>query len=114
MEDMRQQINSILQDPEAMSKLKDMAQSLGLENTPPPTGGEEAMPQIDIDMVQKLSGLVGKSSIDSNQRSLLAALTPYVRREQLGKLEKAMRAAKLASLASSFLGSTGLSFLTGR
>ena len=44
----------------------------------------------------------------------LNALRPYLSSGRIDKLEKAMRAAKLANAASSALRSGGLSFLTGR
>ena len=72
------------------------------------------MAQIDPALLQKIMGIAGQTGIDSNQRALLSALRPYLSGHRLGKLEKAMRAAKLASLASTFLGNGGLSILTGR
>jgi hypothetical protein len=61
-------------------------------------------------MIQKLSGLAGQSSIDKDQKTLLKALTPYLNRERILKLEKAMRAAKMARLASGLIGSGALKF----
>ena len=115
MEDMRDQINTILQDPEAMEKIMAMAQNLGqAPPSAPPPERENGFGDIDISMLQKLSGLAGQSNIDSNQRTLLSALRPYLSHERLRKLEKAMRAAKMASLASAFLGNSGFQFLAGR
>ena len=65
-------------------------------------------------MIQKLSGLAGQSNIDKNQRTLLTALSPYLSRERIYKLEKAMRAAKMANMASAFLGKSGFQFNLGR
>jgi len=119
---MQNQINAILGNPEMMQKIMAMAQSLKqsqpaqAEASPPPkqeTSGF-SMPDIDLSMVQRLSGLAGQSTIDKNQRTLLSALTPYLSRERITKLEKAMRAAKMANMASSFLGSSGFQFNTGR
>ena len=42
------------------------------------------------------------------QKALLAALSPYISGSRIHKLEKAMRAAKLAGVATSFLGSSQL------
>ena len=72
------------------------------------------MPDIDIGMLQKLSGFARQSGIDKEQQALLRALGPYLSQGRITKLEKAMRAAKMARLASSFLGSGGLQFLSGR
>ena len=106
---MQNQMNAILNDPAMMQKIMSMAQALRpgeqpqapQEQSPPPS-----FPDIDLSMVQKLSGLAGKTNIDSNQRSLLTALTPYLSLERVQKLERAMRAAKMANLASAFLSSS--------
>ena len=116
---MQNQMNAILGNPEMMQKIMDMAQQLGQQ--PPQQQAdlqtepvEFSMPDIDISMLQKLSGLAGKSNIDNNQRTLLKALIPYLSKERISKLEKAMRAAKMANMASSFLGQSGLQFSSGR
>ena len=43
-----------------------------------------------------------------DQRALLNALCPYISRDRINRLERAMRAAKLASFASGFLNKSGL------
>ena len=119
MNDMQKQLSEIMGDPEMMQKLSTIAQSLGLGSAP----GAEANPSpppisgigdIDPSMLQKISGIVSNTAIDGNQRNLLAALSPYLSRDRIHKLEKAMRAAKLASMASVFLSSSSLSFFAGR
>lgn len=122
MEDMQSQMNAILGNPEMMQKIMAMAQSLGAtsDSTPappakqPPAKETAALPEIDISMLQKLSGFAKGTGIDKNQQSLLRALGPYLSRERISKLEKAMRAAKMARVASSFLGQSGLLNMTGR
>ena len=64
-------------------------------------------------LIMKLAGMANSANIDQNQRSLLTALRPYLLPERIGKLEKAMRAAKLANIASDLLGS-GLISQLGR
>ena len=109
MDDFQSQMNAILQNPEMMERIMSMAQSLsgGQEETPDEQP-RSPIPDIDLGMVQKLSGLIGKSKIDSNQQCLLNALSPYLNHHRIAKLEKAMRAAKLATLASSLLSQGGL------
>lgn len=121
MDDMQNQMNAILGNPEMMQKIMAMAQTLNQsqpqkqEQEPPKQDNPSfSLPNIDLSMVQKLSGLAGQSNIDNNQRTLLKALTPYLSRERISKLEKAMRAAKMANMASSFLGASGLQFNPGR
>ena len=117
MEDIQSQMNAILSDPEMMQKLQTMAQSLNLSPGQPnaaDAAGADAPPGIDIAMLQKLSGFARQSNIDNNQQTLLSALSPYLSRGRLDKLEKAMRAAKMARMASVFINSGGLKLLSGR
>lgn len=119
MEDMQSQMNAILGNPEMMQKIMSMAQSLssapnGDKEQPKQDTGGYSLPDIDIGMVQKLSGLAGQANIDSNQRTLLKALAPYLSKERIYKLEKAMRAAKMAGMASTIFGKSGPQFLLGR
>ena len=107
MDTMEDKIGTILQNPEMMQKIMAMAQTLNAPQPesppPPPENPGFKLPDIDPGMLQKLSGLAGKSNIDNNQRNLLKALGPYLHRSRIAKLEKAMRAAKMASIASAFL-----------
>ena len=112
MDNLQEQMNSILGNPEMMSRIMSMAQSLGggQDAKPPPQeqAADFSLPEIDLETIQKLSGFIGRSNIDQNQRTLLKALVPYLDPLRIEKLEKAMRAAKLASLASSLLAKTSL------
>lgn len=120
MDDMQNQMNAILNDPQMMQKIMAMAQSLNSpqsqpESQPaPPPDPPPDFPDIDLSMLQKLSGFIGQSNVDTNQRSLLKALSPYLSKERISKLERAMRAAKMANVASSFLNSSGSLFRLGR
>ena len=55
-------------------------------------------------MMQKMMAAFQGSSVDANQRALLTALNPYLTRDRISRLERAMRAAKLAGFATAFLG----------
>lgn len=114
MEDFESKLGSILNNPEMMGRIMEMAQSFGpvtpQPEAPPPQ--ESPLPEFDLATIQKLSGLMGSASVDTEQRALLSALSPYVSSSRIGKLERAMRAAKLAGVATSFFGSS--SFLAGR
>ena len=110
MDDFEAKLGQILGDPEMMGKIMAMAQSFGAQEPPqePPPQPEAAMPDFDLAAVQKLTGLMGKAGVDSRQKALLSALSPYISSHRVHKLEKAMRAAKLAGVATSFLGSSSL------
>ena len=122
MDEMEEKLGSILNNPQMMQQIMSMAQSLNQSQTtqsatqPPPKQDNNSFPAQDIDlsMVQKLSGLAGQSHIDKNQQTLLSALTPYLSRDRITKLEKAMRAAKIAGMATVFLSQGGATLLTGR
>lgn len=103
MEDLESKLGAVLQNPQMMEQIMSLAQSLG-QASPQEAPSADNTPQVDLQLLQKLSGLAGQSNIDSNQKNLLAALGPYLNRKRISKLEKAMRAAKMAKLASTFLG----------
>lgn len=116
MEQMEDKLGAILNNPQLMGQIMSMAQSLG--QTAPPAEPTPApapeLPNFDPAMLARLTSLAGQGTVDKNQQALLTALHPYLSRRKLHKLEKAMRAAKMARMASGFLGQGGLSLLTGR
>lgn len=118
MDEMEEKLGSILSNPQLMQQIMTMAQSLGQsspETSPPPQKEPSpAASEIDLGTLQRLSSLAGQGNIDTQQRALLNALGPYLSRDRVSKLERAMRAEKMARLASAFLGQNGVSFLTGR
>ena len=112
MDTMEDKIGSILQNPEMMQKIMAMAQSLNAAAPPqekqPEKPAQSPMPDIDIGMLQKISGLAKQGSIDNQQQALLRALNPYLSRQRIQKLENAMRAARMAKIAASVLGAQGI------
>ena len=105
MDDMESKMASILGNPQMMEQIQKLAQSFGTQNSgepEQPAASSEPFP--DLEFIQKISGLMGKSQINSNQKSLLNALAPYVNSQRIRRLERAMRAAKMASMASALLG----------
>ena len=105
MEDLENKIGSILENPQLMQQIMSLAQSLGQDTAPQEAPAQPAaVSEPDMQLLQKLTGLAGQSSIDKNQKNLLSALSPYISRHRITKLENAMRAAKMARLASTFLG----------
>lgn len=109
MDNMEQMLSSVMNDPETMSKIMAFAQSLG-GSAPSPKQEQEppqnAMPDIDINMLKKLSGIAGKTGIDANQRALLSALRPYIGQHRLSRLERAMQAAKMAGMVTGLMGNS--------
>lgn len=117
MDEMTEKLGAILNNPQMMQQIMAMAGSLS--QNPPQKPEEPPAPQIpaspgDMAAMQRILGLARQSGIDQNQQTLLKALSPYLSRERISKLEKAMRSAKIAALATGFLRSGGINLLTGR
>ncbi len=116
MAELEERLASVLNDPKMMQQIMTMAQNLNATGSSQPESAPPAQndpsPQIDLGMLKQLSGFAQQGNIDSNQRTLLKALGPYLSRERIGKLEKAMRAARVAQMASGFLATS--QYQTGR
>ena len=118
MSELEEKLSGILNDPKMMQQIMGMAQMLSgaqpqeekKEPPPPsePAGGLGGGLGIDLGMLQSIAGLLQKSGIDRNQQSLLKALQPYLSRDRIIRLERAMHAARMASSASLFLNQGGL------
>lgn len=117
MGDMEDKLGAILNNPQMMQQIMSMAQALNVTQEPPqPEMKKNDTSQLDFDpmLLQKMMSIAGNIGIDSNQHTLLCALRPYLTGDRIQKLEKAMRAVKLANAASAAFNSGVLSFLTGR
>lgn len=102
-----------------MQQIMAMAQSMGQqepeEKPQPKPQPPPQMPSMqDAAMLQRIAGIARQSGVDKNQQALLKALSPYLSRDRITKLERAMRAAKIAGFASTALGSGNLPFFSGR
>ncbi len=114
MDDLEKQLGAVLKDPQMMSQLMAMAQSLQSQmgegsaqsqsQPQPPKSSPSAQQPVpdlpDLGMLQKMAGLFQGGSIDQEQQALLKALRPFLSQGRLEKLERAMRAAKMAQMAS--------------
>lgn len=122
MDDLENKLGAILGNPEMMQQIMSLAQKFNPSETgskqeppmqkqenrqSPPETGFPGFPELDLSMIQKISGFASQSRIDSNQQSLLRALGPYLSNHRISKLEKAMRAAKMAHMATAFLSPSG-------
>ena len=119
-------LNSILSNPDAMSQIMQLAQSLGGgggEGTPPQQGPAPAWnppPQQNPPPLGALSSLAGGldpgllsrllpliqelgGQRESNARNLLYALRPYLRSDRQDKVERALQLARLFHLGKKFL-----------
>lgn len=107
MSELDEKLNSILSNPQMMQQIMSLAQTLG-QNTQ--SGEENAQPKqqqrnasdsgLNPSILSKFSNIMQHGTIDRDQQSLLKALSPYLSRTKLQKLERAMHAAKMARIAS--------------
>lgn len=97
MENMESKILDVLNDPEKMAEIMELAKGLGFspegEDTPPLH--EEGMPPLG----SVLGLLQNSSGNDPKQDALLQALLPYLQPERQQKLQRAMKIGKLSRLA---------------
>jgi len=111
---MEDKLNSILNNPQIMQQIMTIAQSLGQSPGQKEENAATALPSPDPRMLNQIASIAAQSGTTQDEQTLLNALGPFLRRERIVKLEKAMRAAKMAKFASGFLNAGGLKLLTGR
>ena len=137
MSEFEDKLNAILSNPEAMAQVANLAQSLGLNGSPPgePPQGQQSQPSqqpvrneqpssagpdlsalggmlggIDPSMIQRLLPLLGELQGDSasdERMALLHALAPFLRPERREKVERAAKTAHLLHVGKKLLSSLG-------
>ena len=117
MSELEEKLGTILSNPQLMQQISAMAQALG-QAPPEPPAPPPVTPQSptlpDPAMLQKLSGMLQAGRVDQEQQELLHALSPFLSQSRIGKLERAMRAAKMAGFASALLKSGGMNIFGRR
>ena len=107
MSEFEERLNAILNDPAEMERITRLAGKLR------GAGGEDAAPAAaevpdgDGELLGRLGKLLHGGSAESDKTALLRALMPYLRPERQARLQKAMRLAKVARLATAALGGDG-------
>lgn len=119
MAELEEKLGSILNNPQMMQQIMGMAQMLSggqqpKEEKKPAEQPAPELPSIDPKMLQTIAGIARQGGTDQQQQGLLKALQPYLSRERIAKLERAMSAARMARAASAFLNAGGLQMLTRR
>ena len=118
MSELEEKLSSLLSNPQLMQQIASMAQAMGgfsQESPPEPAPAPQPPPPVlDPKLMQFIASAGIQSGIDGNQHALLQALSPYLSGSRVQKLERAMRAAKMAGAASVFLSNGGLQLLSGR
>ena len=117
MSELEEKLGTILSNPQLMQQISAMAQALGQappEPPAPPSVAPQSPTLPDPAMLQKVSGMLQAGRVDQEQQELLHALSPFLSQSRIGKLERAMRAAKMAGFASALLKSGGMNIFGGR
>ncbi len=137
MSDFEEKLNSVLSNPDAMSQIMNLAQSLNLGGgggespqggqgggsdsppPPPPAGGGDGLGglaglgsllgQIDPKWINRLLPLLGElTGGGSDERmQLLYALRPFLKPERQDKVERAAKTARLIHVGKKLLQSMG-------
>lgn len=109
MGDFEEKLESILNNPQAMSQIMSLAQSLGgsaeqpapppSQPSPPPPS-EVSGPQLDPQMLTGLFSLLNQYNSGDDQRvALLNALRPFLKEQRHAKIDKAIQIARLSRMA---------------
>lgn len=101
MDELGEKLDALLHDPQQFGKIAQLASSIlgdGGGKQAPPSAPE---PELDVDMGQlrRMLSAVRGSSRDSASRHLLEAMKPYLAEKRRRKIDRAMKLARLASLA---------------
>lgn len=117
-------LNRLLSNPDAMSQIMQLAQSLGGGETAPSPQPQPAAPPpppqgsgtgdllssltgggVDPSLLLKLMPLIRElgGQQDSNARQLLYALKPYLKADRQDKIERALQLARLFHVGRRFL-----------
>lgn len=98
MENVENLLRSVLNDPEKLSEVMELAKGLGF---PPPQEHEGAASDSagEIPLAGIMQLLQQNSFSDGRQDALMQALMPYLQPHRQQKLQKAMKLGKLSQLA---------------
>ena len=134
MSEFEEKLNAILSNPDAMSQVMNLAQSLNLGGgggEPPPQAGDPPPPpppgdappsapglgdlgsllgQIDPAMIQRMMPLIGELTNgggNDERMQLLYALRPFLRPERRDKVERAAKTARLIHVGKKLLSTMG-------
>lgn len=99
MAELEDMINSVLSDPEQMSKIAGLAQSL-MSGSPSAAESRSASAPFDAGMMAKLQSMMGGAGDKpGSSEALLRAMQPYLSEKRRNKMDKALKLARMAKLA---------------
>lgn len=109
MSEMEDKLNKLLDDPEMMGRIMQMAQQLsnGISTPPPPPSPD--LSAFDPQMITKLLPLVKELQTPNSQATqLLYALRPYLKEEKQSKIDRAVKLAHLIHIGKKAFSDGGL------
>ena len=113
MDDLERALRAVLDDPAQMQELRELAGAMGFSAPQPQsvsaTAPKAAEPEPEPKPEPAAAMLRQAGKMDKKQEALLLALKPFLRRERQEKIDRALQAARLASLASLALKNRGRS-----
>lgn len=116
MSEFEDRLNSILNDPEQMDKIANMAKSLmgsgSGDTAEPQTVPAQPFDGLDPGMLQGISKIMSglNNKQDDEKTALLEAMKPYLGEKRRAKMDRAMKIAKMARLAELAFGEFGGKF----
>ena len=110
MSEMEERLNKLLEDPEAMGRIMQMAQQLsGGMNASPPSPSSPDTFGIDPKLLQKILPLFREIQTPNLQATqLLYALRPYLKEDKQSKIDRAVKLAHLIHIGKRALADGGL------
>lgn len=101
MDELGEKLDALLHDPQQLGRIAQLASSLvgdGGDQSAPPSAPQPE-PGFDAGQLRRMLSAVRGSSRDSASRHLLEAMKPYLAEKRRRKIDRAMKLARLASLA---------------
>lgn len=98
MDDLSEKLNQVLNDPDQMAKIMELAGKLG--GTPSPDAPPLSETMFEPEQISKVLSMMNHCS---NEEGLLKALRPYLPPEKAEKMSRAIRYAKLSKIVSRVL-----------
>ena len=109
MSELEDQLNSILSDPAQMEKIAGLARSLmgGEQEEAAPPAAPLGELGLDAGFLQKLGRAMKSGGDGGREQALLRAMEPYLSDKRRGKLDRAMKLARVARIARLMMGEGG-------
>jgi hypothetical protein len=126
MDNFDEKLNQLLQNPEALAQVAELAKGMGqrAQGDPGPNGARSAqdgdsgsapdpgllgaLSGLDPKMMGHIAGLLGDLTAKDDRRAqLLSALRPYVRKSRQDKMDRAVQLLQLSKAARRALGMFG-------